>query len=171
MCLDEPTNHLDVDGREGLERALKAFPGAVLLITHDRQLIDSIVDRVIYLEGGHVRSFTGGLAECMATVTEERQRKKADASAQKRRERAAAATADPAQTTTAEPSTKIRNPMMFERLESEIMQLETDLESTKAQMTEEPNYRDPAKMRALQTRATEIQAALADAYQRWENWS
>jgi ATP-binding cassette subfamily F protein 3 len=64
LCLDEPTNHLDVAGTEGLEQALKEFPGTVVLITHDRQLVDEVADRVAVGRGRRVRTFDQGLAQC-----------------------------------------------------------------------------------------------------------
>ena len=63
LVLDEPTNHLDLDGREALELALAAFPGAVLLVSHDRALLDAVADRVIQIEEQGLRSFRGGWAE------------------------------------------------------------------------------------------------------------
>jgi ATP-binding cassette subfamily F protein 3 len=70
--LDEPTNHLDLDSREALEAALEAFPGTVLLVTHDRALLDAVADRIIELEGLTLRSFPGGWAELMRRRAEER---------------------------------------------------------------------------------------------------
>ena len=65
LCMDEPTNHLDVAGTEGLEQALKEFPGTVVLITHDRQLVEEVADRVLWVEGGAVRTFDQGLEFCI----------------------------------------------------------------------------------------------------------
>ncbi len=61
LILDEPTNHLDVDSREALIQALNDFPGAVILISHDRHLIEACVDRLWLVKGGTVRSFDGDL--------------------------------------------------------------------------------------------------------------
>ena len=47
LVLDEPTNHLDLESREALEAALDAFPGTVLLVSHDRALLDAIADRTL----------------------------------------------------------------------------------------------------------------------------
>jgi ATP-binding cassette subfamily F protein 3 len=72
LVLDEPTNHLDLDSREALEAALEAFPGTVLLVTHDRALLDAVADRIVELEGLDLRSFPGGWAELMRRRAEER---------------------------------------------------------------------------------------------------
>jgi ATP-binding cassette, subfamily F, member 3 len=63
LVLDEPTNHLDVESREALEAALEAFPGTVLLVTHDRALLDAVSGRLLAIEEGRVVTYAGGWAE------------------------------------------------------------------------------------------------------------
>ena len=63
LVLDEPTNHLDVESREALEAALEAFPGTVLLVSHDRALLDAVPDRIVAFEDGVLRSYDGGWAD------------------------------------------------------------------------------------------------------------
>ncbi|HUY72227.1 MAG TPA: ABC-F family ATP-binding cassette domain-containing protein [Gaiellaceae bacterium] len=63
LVLDEPTNHLDLESREALEAALEAFPGTVLLVTHDRALLDAVSGRVLAIESGRLKPYAGGWAE------------------------------------------------------------------------------------------------------------
>src|ERR687896_1404190 len=63
LVLDEPTNHLDLESREALEAALEAFPGTVLLVSHDRALLDAVPDRIVALEERSLRSYDGGWAD------------------------------------------------------------------------------------------------------------
>ncbi|MCL4290519.1 MAG: ATP-binding cassette domain-containing protein [Thermoleophilia bacterium] len=63
LVLDEPTNHLDLESREALEAALEAFPGTILLVSHDRALLDAVATRILALEDGSVRSYDGGWAD------------------------------------------------------------------------------------------------------------
>ena len=63
LVLDEPTNHLDLESREALEAALDAFPGTVLLVSHDRALLDAVADRLLAIEDGALHSYDGGWAE------------------------------------------------------------------------------------------------------------
>ena len=63
LVLDEPTNHLDLESREALEAALEAFPGTILLVSHDRALLDAVADRTLAIEDGSLRSYDGGWAE------------------------------------------------------------------------------------------------------------
>ena len=63
LILDEPTNHLDIESREALEDALRAFPGAVLLVSHDRALLDAVGTRTVAVEDRALRSYAGGWAD------------------------------------------------------------------------------------------------------------
>jgi len=60
LLLDEPTNHLDADTTQWLQDHLKAYPGAVMLITHDRYFLDQVVTRMLELERGGMISYQGG---------------------------------------------------------------------------------------------------------------
>jgi ATP-binding cassette subfamily F protein 3 len=71
LILDEPTNHLDLESREALEDALQAFPGSLVLVTHDRALLDAVGSRTIAVEDYALRSYVGGWPE-YARVREER---------------------------------------------------------------------------------------------------
>src|ERR671931_291249 len=70
LVLDEPTNHLDLESREALEAALEAFPGTVLLVSHDRALLDAVARRTLAIEDGGLRSYDGGWAELVRRRTE-----------------------------------------------------------------------------------------------------
>ena len=63
LILDEPTNHLDLESREALEQALRGFAGSLLLVSHDRALLDAVGTRTIAIEDGSLRSYVGGWAE------------------------------------------------------------------------------------------------------------
>jgi ATP-binding cassette subfamily F protein 3 len=71
LILDEPTNHLDIESREALEDALRAFPGALLLVSHDRALLDAVGSRTIAVEERTLNSYLGGWPEYVR-VREER---------------------------------------------------------------------------------------------------
>src|SRR4029077_1865190 len=71
LILDEPTNHLDIESREALEDALRAFAGAVLLVSHDRALLDAVGTRTVAVEDGTLQTYLGGWAE-YARAREER---------------------------------------------------------------------------------------------------
>ncbi|HET9073007.1 MAG TPA: ABC-F family ATP-binding cassette domain-containing protein [Solirubrobacteraceae bacterium] len=78
LILDEPTNHLDIESREALEDALSSFEGSLMLISHDRALLDAVGTRTIALEEQHLHSYVGGWPEYLR-VRAEREAAEAEA--------------------------------------------------------------------------------------------
>ncbi len=68
LILDEPTNHLDVDAREALVRALGEYQGAVVIVSHDRHMIELAADRLVLVDGGTAREYDGSLDDYTAMV-------------------------------------------------------------------------------------------------------
>ncbi len=61
LILDEPTNHLDVDSREALVQALNEYSGAVVIVSHDRHMIELVADRLVLVDNGTAQPFDGSL--------------------------------------------------------------------------------------------------------------
>ena len=61
LILDEPTNHLDVDAREALVQALNDYSGAVVLVSHDRHMLELTADRLVLVDGGTAREYSGSI--------------------------------------------------------------------------------------------------------------
>ena len=76
LILDEPTNHLDVESREALEDALLAFEGAVILVSHDRALLEAIGSRTLVCENGELRSHPVRLGHLPARARRARVRRR-----------------------------------------------------------------------------------------------
>jgi len=72
LILDEPTNHLDLESREALEDALLAFEGALLLVSHDRALLEAVGTRTVAVLDGTLRSYEGGWQEYLRAREEKR---------------------------------------------------------------------------------------------------
>ena len=70
LLLDEPTNHLDLDAICWLEGWLKSYPGTLLLIAHDREFLDSVAGRILNIERGEVRLYTGNYSAFETTRAE-----------------------------------------------------------------------------------------------------
>jgi ATPase subunit of ABC transporter with duplicated ATPase domains len=77
LLLDEPTNHLDVDAKEWLMSFLRSFRGALLVISHDLELLDQAITRVLHLDEGHLIEYKGTYSQYLAAraADEERQTK------------------------------------------------------------------------------------------------
>lgn len=71
LILDEPTNHLDIDSRAALIEAINDFPGAVILVSHDRYLLEACADRLWLVQGGTVKPFDGDLDDYRRRVLSE----------------------------------------------------------------------------------------------------
>ena len=84
LLLDEPTNHLDVDSMAWLERRLAAWSGSLLFVSHDRDFIDAVADRIVELATGTVTAYEGGFAEFVVARTEHLERVEAAAARQAR---------------------------------------------------------------------------------------
>ncbi len=106
LILDEPTNHLDLESREALEGALEAFPGTVLLVSHDRALLDAIAERTLAIEDCELHGYDGGWAEMLRRREE-------------RAARAVAPTSKPVKVAKAKTPAKPR-PSELQRIEAEI---------------------------------------------------
>ncbi len=68
IILDEPTNHLDIDSRAALIEAINDYPGAIILVSHDRYLLEACADRLWLVQGGQVAPFDGDLDDYRGRV-------------------------------------------------------------------------------------------------------
>jgi ATP-binding cassette subfamily F protein 3 len=129
LVLDEPTNHLDLESREALEAALDAFPGTVLLVSHDRALLDAIAERTLAIENGELRAYDGGWAELLRAREEREAREKPEPPV----ERAKPAPKAPAP----KPKRKPRRPSELERIEAEIAAREAEVAELETRLAED----------------------------------
>ena len=87
LILDEPTNHLDIDARDALVRALSEYQGAVLLITHDPDLVELVSDRLWIVGDGTVKPYDGDMDDYRALLVERARPARADAAPTRRDDR------------------------------------------------------------------------------------
>ena len=126
LVLDEPTNHLDLESREALEAALEAFPGTVLLVSHDRALLDAVAERTVAIEEQTLRSYEGGWADLVRTRAEA-----SDAAADRAAREAAPREPKPSKT---KPRRERRGPTELERTETRIGELERHIAALEASL-------------------------------------
>jgi ATP-binding cassette subfamily F protein 3 len=161
LILDEPTNHLDLESREALEAALAAFPGSLLLVSHDRALLDAVGSRTIALEDRKLHSYVGGWPEYVR-VREERA--KAPAPARDR----SAASASAARTPNAKRNPPPRKAKGEQRLEQEIEAAEAALQAVEDELGDPAAWSTPEASARSSRRHAEAQRAVAELYERWE---
>jgi ATP-binding cassette subfamily F protein 3 len=167
LILDEPTNHLDLDAREALEDALLAFEGAVLLVSHDRALLDAVGSRTLAFEDGRLRSYDGGWAE-YARVCEERReaRQTAGAAAKRERRRADKPTAGngggPRSGLSKNAVRRIAD------LEQEVERAEAALAALEDELADPAMWSSPSRSERSTARHVSARRAVEEAYARWE---
>jgi len=149
LVLDEPTNHLDLESREALEAALDAFPGTVLLVSHDRALLDGIAERTLAIEHGTLDSYDGGWAEYT------RRREQVDAPAPSPDPEPKKAKPRPAKP-------RPKRATELERIEAQIAEGEERVADLERQLADD--WSDMAKLSAHRKARDELQALL----ERWE---
>jgi len=131
LILDEPTNHLDLESREALEAALQSFPGALLLISHDRALLDAVGSRTVAVEDRTLHSYVGGWPEYVR-VREERAELERTAKRAKPKKAAAPAPPPPARASKNQQRQAAKLEREIERAEAELSSLEIELADPQA---------------------------------------
>jgi len=148
LILDEPTNHLDLESREALEAALEAFPGTLLLVSHDRAVLDAVAERTLAIEEQQLNSYDGGWAEYV------RQREA--------RRSPAPTPNEPAPVPARKPAPKPKEATELERIESEIEARENAVAELERQLADD--WSDVETLAAHREARDELKALL----QRWE---
>jgi ATP-binding cassette subfamily F protein 3 len=169
LVLDEPTNHLDLDAREALEDALRAFEGALLLVSHDRALLDAVGSRTVAFEDGGLRSYDGGWAEFARVREERRETEVAAVAAAKQERRAAAKPSGNGRRASEGPSKNaIRRAA---ELEGQIERAEAALAALEDELADPAMWSSPSRTRRSTERHEAAKRAVEEAYARWEQAS
>jgi len=161
LLLDEPTNHLDLASQEILERAVQAYPGTVLLVSHDRALLEAVTTQVWVVEGGEVHIHAYGYTEY--------RRRRAEAPG---REKKPAAKTKPASQTVASKtkrSSKSSREIEAKRqaLETEIEMLEQKMQDIEKALGTASEAGDASTISDLGIEHQQAQDALAAQYADW----
>nr|MBA3409226.1 ABC-F family ATP-binding cassette domain-containing protein [Solirubrobacterales bacterium] len=168
LILDEPTNHLDLESREALESALQSFPGALLLISHDRALLDAVGTRTIAVEDGTLQSYVGGWPEYVRLREEAVDAdREAKARAKARPKRNGNARAAPVAAPSA-PSPKARQ-RESRRLEAEIERAEAALVAIEQELADPQSWNDPRSSAKSTRRHAEAKRQIEALYAELES--
>jgi ATP-binding cassette subfamily F protein 3 len=161
LLLDEPTNHLDIPAQEVLEQALIGYGGAVVLVTHDRALIDAVATRTWAIEDGGIREVLGGYTDLLRV----RERERRDREREAQRAAAGQRGPRPGQSTAA-----ARPPASREvrRLEEEIAAIEAELKVARNRLLDPETFADVETGAMAGREHDRLSGALAELYERWE---
>ncbi|HEX3700049.1 MAG TPA: ABC-F family ATP-binding cassette domain-containing protein [Phenylobacterium sp.] len=165
LILDEPTNHLDIDSRRALLEALNDYEGAVILITHDRSLMELVADRLWLAADGAIRPFDGDLEDYAAFVLD-RARAVGRGPSQARSEPEALPPPPPAPAARKAPSGNARR--RVEAAEAALARAAQALEAIDAKLTHPRTFAgDPLGAAELGRKRAVAHAALEAAEQEW----
>ncbi|MBF0178569.1 MAG: ABC-F family ATP-binding cassette domain-containing protein [Magnetococcales bacterium] len=171
LLLDEPANHLDMAARAALEEALTDYPGAVLLVTHDRDLMEAACDRLWVVAGGKVVAWEGGLEDYLANVIREERAFASPANTEgggtrdaRELRRLSAQTRDRMRRETAGQRARL------EKLEKSIALLEGEQQDLQAGLADPDAYAAASRegLKEKLTRAGQVEQALHAAMEEWE---
>ncbi len=158
LVLDEPTNHLDIESREALEDALIAFEGAVVLVSHDRALLEAVGSRTLVCEDGRLQSHPTGWAEYQRRRDE--------------RESTTAAAAKPATAasggkySSAKPAQKAARKAA--KLEQRIERAEAELREVEEELADPAAWANPSRAERAGERHLAAKRAVAELTEQWE---
>jgi ATP-binding cassette subfamily F protein 3 len=163
VILDEPTNHLDIDSRAALIEAINDYPGAVILVSHDRYLLEACADRLWLVQGGKVKPFDGDLDDYRRQVLSgESQGITVGAKSPAR---------DPAQVRRAAAEKRAETAPLRKRVsqaELAILQLTRQLQKLDATLADGDLFaRDPARAAELSKTRANVVASIAKAEEEW----
>ena len=162
LILDEPTNHLDLESREALEQALDQFDGSLLLVSHDRALLDAVGRRTVAIEDATLHSYLGGWPEYIR-IREERARQetakpdKPDKPDKPARPRSRSAGTAPASDSANEQK----------RLEREIEAAEASLKALEQELSDPLAWSTPQRTAQATARHDKAKRAVDELYERW----
>ncbi len=174
FLLDEPTNHLDLQACEVLKQALEAFSGTLCLITHDRDLIDRVATKLLWVEDGRVEEFLGNYTDLLAKRVGEGPREAAGRPAAGRETKDASRLArKDIRRREAEKRETLRREVgplrsRVESLEAEIGETERRLADVEAALAAPETYGDPGRAAALARERGDLGRAVELLTADWE---
>ncbi len=159
LILDEPTNHLDLESREALEDALLAFEGAVVLVSHDRALLEAVGSRTLVCEGGELRSHPTGWAAY------QRERDEREAQTETAAQAAKPARADGNRNAGRAAKKAARK---AGRLAEQVERAEAELRALEEELADPEAWASPGRAQRAEERHAAAKRAVAELYEQWE---
>ena len=180
LIMDEPTNHLDFQSQDVLQRALAEYPGSYCIVSHNRQFLDPIVNKVLEFRLGHApRLFYGNVSAYLETVEAEERRLKAVAMQQTEVTPAVQAqTGNRKDARRAREMARQQRNRVLKPLQQELEQVEADIaekderkESISAELENPANMSDNQKLMELTQEYQQLERESEALYTRWEELS
>ena len=167
LLLDEPTNHLDINAKDMLEKAIAAYGGTVIFVSHDRHFIKNLATRILYLSEDGPEFFDGDYSYFEYKIAE-KERKLAEESHAKSKE----APEKKQKTESREEANQKRNRLKTlernaEKLMAELDALNAEMEKLDEAISLPENYSDTKKITELMKKKDELAASIASKEEEW----
>lgn len=165
IIMDEPTNHLDIDSKNIVENLLDDFNGTVLVVSHDRYLLDKVCERILELENGAINDYLGNYSyyrEKKAELERIRLEKEAEAAAKVKKKAAEK---------TAPKINKAKIKAEIAAIEEEIAQKEERLAVLSEELGQSGSYQDEESGKALVNEYHTLETEIPLLYEKWEDLS
>ena len=165
LLLDEPTNHLDIDSKEVLEEALSSYTGTIFTISHDRYLLNTVVDKVLVLDENGITEYLGNYdyyiekkkqVQEMNTVEVIEEKTKTQLKEEKRKERE-------------QREAEKKNRVKRQNIEKEIEETEAKIEEMDVLLCQEEVYSNPEKSKDVSLQKASLEEKLSALYEEWES--
>jgi ATP-binding cassette subfamily F protein 3 len=172
LILDEPTNHLDMNSKKILMRALMEYEGTILIISHDREFLDGIVNKIIEVKDHRIKTYGGNCSYYIAKIEEELLKQENIISSRKPSETGTKKIKEHKRT-----EAELRNKLyrlskphkdLITKLENDIFKSEARLKEIEEMMMNAEFYKDSKKIKETNSEFGELKKKLNELYNKWE---
>jgi len=175
LIFDEPTNHLDMSSKNILQQAIQQYEGTSLIVSHDRDFLDPIVNKVLDVQPGYIKTYLGNVSYYLARKQEEVDSEAAEPSTKKQSEQDNQLSRKEQRRIEAERRNEINRrtkPIRknIEELEKDIGKMETRKDKIEEAMAQPDFYEDAEKVKKFSLEYDQLKTDLTDCYSKWEEY-
>jgi ATP-binding cassette subfamily F protein 3 len=175
LIFDEPTNHLDMSSKNILQQAIQQYEGTVVIVSHDRNFLDPIVNKVLDVQPGYIKTYLGNVSYYLTRKQEEAEAETAEPSTQKQNDQDNQLSRKEQRRLEAESRNELSRrtkPIRknIEELEKEIAKMESRKDEIEATMAQPDFYDDAENVKKFSLEYDQLKADLTDRYSKWEEY-
>ena len=177
LIFDEPTNHLDMQSKNILQQALQQFEGTLMIVSHDRDFLDPIVNKTLEVQPGRVKTWLGNVSYYLDQIKKQDQAVQADTAEAKKVAASNSKENGLSRKEQRRMEAEKRNALSkkikplknrLQKLEKEISTYETRIEEIETQMAESDFYDDSDRVKKVSIEYEELKQKLAESFSKWE---
>lgn len=175
LIFDEPTNHLDMSSKNILQQAIQQYEGTCLIVSHDRDFLDPIVNKVLDVQPGHIKTYLGNVSYYLTRKKEEAEAEATEPSSQKEAQEESQLSRKEQRRIEAERRNELSRQTKpirkkIETLEKEIEKKEFRKEEIEEEMAQPDFYDDAENVKKFSLEYDQLKADLTDCYSKWEEY-